>query len=283
MELSCIKQEQGFEVFENEQFGQIRVVMRDGEPWFVAKDVCAAFGDTNHNRSVGRIDAEDKTTFEIVDSLGRHQRASIVNESGLYALLFAMQPQKANNDGVSDAYPIEVQKRIENLRKFKRWVTHEVIPSIRKHGAYLTDAAKEALFSDPDTFARVVASWNNERHARLAAEQARAEAEAKNRLMQPKADYYDKIVDHDVNLSLSQFVKECGIGRKKFIDYLLDNKYLFRNKRGTLTPYKEYTDTLFVVKEYVADNGHGGIQTLITPEGRNYFLNKINIKAVLGC
>lgn len=405
MELSCIKQEQGFEIFENEQFGQIRVVMRDGEPWFVAKDVCAAFGDTNHSRSVGRIDAEDKTTFEIVDSLGRHQRASIVNESGLYALLFAMQPQKANNDGVSDAYPIEVQKRIENLRKFKRWVTHEVIPSIRKHGIdpltighppeltnqvlpavtpvtvcnnvhqtvcgvecyeengtaylkletvarglgftriaasgnevvrwervdgylaelnfvptsghesfipenifyrlamkaknevaekfqalvadeiipsirkhgmYATPVTVEAMLADPDFAITLLTNLKQERAARVA-------AESQNQIMQPKANYYDKIVEHDVNLGLRQFIKECGLKQKKFIDYLLDNKYLYRDKRGTLIPYAEYIDKLFVVKEYVADNGYGGIQTLITPEGRNYFLNKINIKAVLGC
>lgn len=277
MELSCIKQEQGFEIFENEQFGQIRVVMRDGEPWFVAADVCAFFGVTNRNRVMQQVDEQDKGGTQMTTP-GGMQTVTIINESGLYSLLFALQPQKGR--GCDEKV---LAQKLERVQNFRRWVTHEVIPSIRKHGAYLTDAAKEALFSDPDTFARVVASWNDERHARLAAEQAQAEAEAKNRLMQPKADYYDKIVDHDVNLSLSQFVKECGIGRKKFIDYLLDNKYLFRNKRGTLTPYKQYTGTLFVVKEYVADNGYGGIQTLITPEGRNYFLNKINIKAVLGC
>lgn len=262
MELSCIKQEQGFEIFENEQFGQIRVVIREGEPWFVAADVCKALEIANNRDALSRLDPDEKDVA-LTDTLGGSQSMSIVNEPGLYSLVLG--------------------SRKPETKVFKRWITHEVIPSIRKHGAYLTDAAKEALFSDPDTFARVVASWNDERHARLAAEQAQAEAEAKNRLMQPKADYYDKIVDHDVNLSLSQFVKECGIGRKKFIDYLLDNKYLFRNKRGTLMPYAEYTNKLFAVKEYVADNGYGGIQTLITPEGRNYFLNEINIKAVLGC
>ena len=124
------------QVFENPDFGQVRTVTKDGEPWFVAKDVCKAFGDTNHNRSVGRIDEEDKETYQITDSMGRIQQAIIVNESGLYALLFAMQPQKANRDGVSDAYPIETQKRIDSLHKFKRWITHEVIPSIRKTGSY---------------------------------------------------------------------------------------------------------------------------------------------------
>lgn len=106
------------------------------EPWFVGKDVCQIFGDKNHNRSIGRVDTVDKRQEIIVDSLGREQKAVFVNESGLYSLLFAMQPQKAHNDGVSDEYPIEVQERIEKLHKFKRWVTSEVLPSIRKTGSY---------------------------------------------------------------------------------------------------------------------------------------------------
>ena len=101
--------------FNNPQFGNIRVIQKDGEPWFVAKDVCKAFGDTNHNRSVGRIDDEDKETYQITDSLGRVQQAIIINEYGLYALLFAMEPQKANRGGVSDAYPIEAQKLLDSL------------------------------------------------------------------------------------------------------------------------------------------------------------------------
>ena len=135
--------------FNNPQFGSVRVIQKDGEPWFVAKDVCKAFGDTNHNRSVGRIDDEDKETYQITDSLGRVQQAIIINESGLYALLFAMEPQKANR-GVSDAYPIETQKRIDSLHKFKRWITHEVIPSIRKHGMYATDSTIDKIIDDPD-------------------------------------------------------------------------------------------------------------------------------------
>ncbi len=110
----------------------------------------------------GRIDAEDKAIFEIVDSLGRHQRATIVNESGLYALLFAMQPQKANNNGVSDAYPIEVQKRIENLRVFKRWITHDVIPSVRKHGGYLTPEAIEKAILSPDFLIQLATTLKEE-------------------------------------------------------------------------------------------------------------------------
>ena len=115
---------------------EIRTLEIDGEAWFVGRDICSAFRDTNSSRSIGRIDEEDKRTIEITDRMGRKQNAIFVNESGMYALLFAMQPQKSNNDGVSDAYPIEVQERIDRLRDFKRLVTHEVLPSIRRNGSY---------------------------------------------------------------------------------------------------------------------------------------------------
>lgn len=115
---------------------EIRTLEIDGEVWFVGRDICAAFRDSNSSRSLARIDDIDKRIIEITDSMGRKQNAIFVNESGMYSLLFAMQPQKANTDGMSDAYPIEVQERIDRLRDFKHWVTHEVLPSIRRNGCY---------------------------------------------------------------------------------------------------------------------------------------------------
>lgn len=124
------------QIFKNEEFGSIRTFVKNGEYWFVGRDVCNAFQDKNPNRSIGRIDDCDKRSLKIKDSLGREQTVTVINESGLYALLFAMQPQRANKDGASNAYPIEVQERIEKLRRFKRWVTHDVLPTLRKTGSY---------------------------------------------------------------------------------------------------------------------------------------------------
>lgn len=132
-------------IFENAEFGSVRTANINGIPYFIGKDVCEMFGDKNHNRSLGRIDSEDKTKVDLIDNLGRKQSVIAINESGLYALLFAMQPQKANNGGVSDAYPIEVQERIEKLHKFKRWVTSEILPTIRKTGGYVNN---DDLFID---------------------------------------------------------------------------------------------------------------------------------------
>ena len=381
MELSCIKQEQGFEIFENRRFGQIRVIMRDGEPWFVAADVCKILELTNPAVSVNQLDDDERAKF----NLGRQWEGIIVSESGLCSLVLDSRkpgaktfrrwiiqevipsirkhgidpltiehPPELTNQVLPAVSPVTVCNNVhqtvcgvecyeengtaylkletvarglgftrvaasgnevvrwervdgylaelnfvptcghesfipENIfyrlamkaknevaEKFQALVADEIIPSIRKHGMYATPVTVEAMLADPDFAITLLTNLKQERAARLA-------AESQNQIMQPKANYYDKIVEHDVNLGLRQFIKECGLKQKKFIDYLLDNKYLYRDKRGTLIPYAEYIDKLFVVKEYVADNGYGGIQTLITPEGRNYFLNKINIKAVLGC
>ncbi len=135
-------------VFENMTFGNVRVIMRDDQPWFVGKDICQAFGDKNHSRSISRVDGEDKMVMSL-DTNGGRQNITVVNESGLYSLLFNMQPQKANKTNIPDAYPLdetdayslEIQERIIKLRAFRKWVTSEVLPSIRKYGAYLTDEA----------------------------------------------------------------------------------------------------------------------------------------------
>jgi anti-repressor protein len=131
--------------FNNEELGRVREITIDDEYWFCGKDICFIFGDKNHNRTLGRIDPEDKQIIKITDSMGRKQDAIFINESGLYTCLFAMQPQKAHNYGVSDEYPIEVQQRIDKLHKFKRWVTHEVIPSIRKTGSYSTNKNEQGI------------------------------------------------------------------------------------------------------------------------------------------
>lgn len=113
-------------LFENQEFGKVRTVTIDGEPWFVAADVCNIFGETNRNRAMQSLDSSEKG-YTQMDTPGGKQRVAIVNEPGLYSLLFAMQPSKAR--GVSDQY---IALRQEKLKGFKRWVTSEVLPALRK-------------------------------------------------------------------------------------------------------------------------------------------------------
>lgn len=119
-------------IFNSEEFGEIRTISIDGEPWFVGKDVCKAFGDTNYRRSLTNIDDSDKCVSKI-DTAGGRQNMVIINESGLYSLLFQMQPQKAKGVSQND---ILIEERIQKLKRFKKWVTSVVLPSIRKQGFY---------------------------------------------------------------------------------------------------------------------------------------------------
>lgn len=121
------------QVFKNSMLRcELRTLEKDGEIWFVAADVCNAFGETNRNRAMQALDDDEKGYTQIATP-GGEQKMAIVNEPGLYTLLFAMQPQKAR--GVSDDY---IEKRLNTLRAFKRWVTHEVLPTIRRTGRYST-------------------------------------------------------------------------------------------------------------------------------------------------
>lgn len=133
-------------IFNNTEFGSIRTLTINNEPWFVGKDVCEAFGDTNYRRSLGNIDESDKGVSQI-NTPGGKQNMTIINESGLYSLLFQMQPQKAKGVSQNDAL---IDERIEKLHRFKRWVTGEVLPSIRKTGSYgkpMTTAEKIQLLA----------------------------------------------------------------------------------------------------------------------------------------
>ena len=123
------------QVFENPEFGSIRTVEIGGEPWFVLKDICEAFGEKNYRRVSSRLDDDEKGVSQI-STPGGNQSMTIVNEAGLYSALFYMQPEKARN--VSDKY---IEGRKKQLKKFKRWVTAEVLPSIRKTGGYSVQPA----------------------------------------------------------------------------------------------------------------------------------------------
>lgn len=134
------------QIFNNKEFGNVRAVIVNDLPWFVGKDVCEAFGDTNYRRSLSNIDESDKGVSQI-DTPGGKQNMVVINESGLYSLLFQMQPQKAKGVSQNDTL---INERIEKLHRFKHWVTSEVLPSIRKTGSYnkpMTTAEKIHLLA----------------------------------------------------------------------------------------------------------------------------------------
>lgn len=253
---------QELKIFNNEEFGQVRTIVIDGEPWFLGKDICTIFGDKNHNRSLGRVDEVDKREEGILDSLGRKQIAIFINESGLYTLLFSMQPQKSNNDGVSDAYPIEVQSRIERLHKFKRWVTSEVLPSIRKHGIYATDKVIDDILNNPDFGIELLTKLKEERAARV-------EAERRNAILTHVNKTY----------TMTEIAKELNMKSAIQLNKILAEKKIQYQVNNTWVMYSQYSNLGYEeIKQEVLDSGKVIYHRKITQIGREFILNLLQDK-----
>lgn len=236
------------QVFTNQHFGRVRVVMRDESPWFVAADVCRALDIGNSRQATSRLDEDEKDVM-ICDTLGGKQRMAVVNLPGLFVLVLGSRKAEAHT--------------------FQRWITHEVLPAIRQEGAYMTPERLHEVLEDPDTLIALA------QRLKLLQEKNRALA-AKNVELLPKADYFDRLVDHEVNLTLRETAKELSVKERSFIDYLIEHGYLYRDKKQHLMPYADHVDTLFVVKECVNERtGWGGTQTLVTPQGRDCFRKQL--------
>lgn len=259
-------------VFDSPQFGSIRTVIQNDEPWFVAADVCNLFGETNRNRAMQALEADEKGYTQI-DTPGGRQQMSIVNEAGLYTLLFAMQPQKAR--GVSDEY---VEQRQEQLKAFKRWITHDVIPSIRKHGAYMTPQKLEEVLLSPDTLIQLATNL-------------KVEQEKNKRLMahieetKPKVLFAESVECSDTEIlirDLAKLLKQNGVdtGEKRLYEQLRMDGYLIRSETSDRNrPTQRSMDMgLMRMKECSITRSDGHTMVKITPtvtgKGQVYFLNR---------
>lgn len=234
--------------FENAAFGKIRTLTIDGEPWFVAADVCKALELGNPSMTVERLDADEKGISSI-DTLGGKQRMAIINEPGLYSVILCSRKPEA--------------------KAFKRWITHEVIPAIRKYGGYMTKSLLEQVLENPNLiyeFARRMLA-EQQKNERLKQELDRAK---------PKADYYDAFIHPESCTNIRATAKELKVPEKTFTAFLIRKRYLYRAPSGGLMPYaKAADDGLFFVKDYIAVNGHQGVYTLVTPKGKALFLSML--------
>ena len=253
-------------VFENPKFGKIRTVEVKGEPWFVLKDVCSVFGEQNYRRVSSRLEEDEKGVSQI-NTPGGSQNMTVVNEPGLYSTLFAMQPEKAR--GVSNEY---VAKRQEQLRKFKRWVTSEVLPAIRKNGGYI---AGQETMTDVEIMAKAL----------LVAQRT---IDSKNHVieqMRPKALFADAVASSGNTIligELAKIIRQNGVdmGEKRLFAWLRDNGYLIR-RNGTdynMPTQKSMELGLMRVKETVISHSDGHTTVSKTPKitgkGQQYFINK---------
>ena len=239
-------------MFAHPQFGTVRTVEISGEPWFVGKDVAEALGYTNPSKAFKDHIAEEDKGVTKCDTLGGAQDLTIINESGLYSLVLS--------------------SKLPTAKKFKRWVTNEVIPSIRKHGAYMTPETLEAAILNPDTMIKLCTALKDEQDKRKALEVANAELVVEKQIMQPKADYFDELVDRNLLTSFRETAKQLEVKEKELIGFLLEKKYIYRDKKGKLQPYADKNNGLFEVKECFNEKTKwSGTQTLVTPKGRETF------------
>ena len=207
----------------------IRTIKVDGEPCFVLKDVCAAFGEQNYRRVAARIDDEEKGVSQIA-TLGGPQNMTVVNESGLYSALFAMQPAKAR--GVDDEY---VEARQKQLKKFKKWVTGEVLPSIRKTGGYIV--GQEQMTDDELLSAALLVAQNKiaERDKRIAALSSKnKQLKETNEYLTPRSDYCDAVLQSTSTYTVTDIAKEYGWTAARMNTKLHDLglQYFCKSKRG---------------------------------------------------
>lgn len=254
------------QIFNSEEFGEIRTVSINDEPWFVGKDIAAALGYKNtkdalatHVDNCDKIMGSQNTTPSIKDNMGREQYPTWINESGLYALIFG--------------------SKLESAQRFKRWVTSEVLPSIRKHGGYI---AGQETMTDDQLLAKallVAQSKIAERDQIIAKKQERIEQ------MRPKEVFADAVATskHSILIGdLAKLICQNGyqIGQKRLFQWMRENGYLMTQGSSYNRPKQRYVEQgLFEIKESTINNPDGSVRITITPKvtgkGQIYFINKI--------
>lgn len=245
------------QVFNNEEFGEIRVRETDGDVWFVGKDVAVILGYTNPQKAIrDHVDAEDKGVNETFTPGGK-QETIFINESGLYSLVMS--------------------SKLPSAKKFKRWVTSEVLPSIRQHGAYMTPDTLDQMISSPEFGIRLLTELKAEQDKNRELRADNSKLSAENAVLSPKADYFDELVERGSLMNFRETAKELGISPKKMTSFLVEKKYLYRNQHGQLLPYEAKNKGYFELKEsYNAKTDWTGTQTLVTVKGRD-MLRQLNI------
>ena len=242
------------QIFENPEFGLVRTLEVNGEPWFVGKDVATILGYERATKAVAdHVDTEDKDEVPIQDSIGRMQSTPIINESGLYSLILSSKLPKA--------------------KEFKRWVTSEILPSIRKHGAYMTDEALYRAITEPDFLIQLATELKAEKEKRKVLEE-------KVERDKPLVDFATQVSETSDLVDMAQMAKlardeNINIGRNKLFAWLKDKKILLSDN----TPYQRFIDqNYFAVKEVVKNTAYGTKtfpKTYITGKGQIYIIQKL--------
>lgn len=254
-----------FQTF-NFDYSVVRAITINGDPYFIGKEIAEILGYTNPQKAIrDHVDDDDKLTERIVLS-GQKREVYMINESGLYSLVLS--------------------SKLPEAKRFKRWVTREVLPSIRKHRMYATPQTAEKILEDPDFLIKALQDLKQEREKRKA-------LETENKSMQPKALFADAVATSKTSIligDLAKILKQNGvnIGQKRLFEWLRNHGYLVkRNGADRNMPTQKSMDMgLFEIKETVVTHADGHVTisktTKVTGKGQQYFINKFLAKEARG-
>lgn len=230
-------------IFNSDEFGSVRTIIIDGEPWFAGRDVAASLGYKDTSDALKKhVAEEDKLTRCFTDS-GQNRQMYVINESGLYSLIFG--------------------SKLESAQKFKHWVTSEILPSIRKNGIYATDKVIDDILNNPDFGIELLTKLKEERAARVEAEKTNAI------LMHVNKTY-----------TMTEIAKEIGLKSAVELNKILSEKKIQYKVNGTWVMYSDYSNCGYEeIKQEVLDNGHVIYHRKITQLGRKFILGLFDTAA----
>ena len=251
-------------IFENAEFGSVRTMLKNGEPWFVAADICKALEIKNNRDILSRLD-DDEKGVDLTDTPGGKQKMTTINEYGLYTLVLSSRKKEA--------------------KAFKRWITHEVIPSIRKYGAYATSDTIDKIIADPEYGIKLLQALKDERDKTRVLTNKVKDQSRQIEVMKPKATYYDIVLSCKDAVAISQISKDYGMSAQQM------NKILYKQgvqyKRGnTWLLYQKYADkgyTKTQTRMYTGKDGvvHPYIHTCWTQKGRMFIYEVMKKEGIL--
>ncbi|PGV06809.1 DNA-binding protein [Bacillus cereus] len=253
------------QVFNNEEFGQVRTVVQDEDVWFVAKDVADVLGYNNTSKAIQmHVDEDEKADLPIWD--GRQNRnQKVINESGLYSLILS--------------------SKLPSAKKFKKWVTSEVLPSIRKHGAYMTPNTINALLQDPDLIIGLASQLKQEQQARQVAEQKNLMLTQQIAENASKITYLDQILQSQDTVTVSQVAADYGLSAMKLnkilndekVQYKVNNQWLLYSKHQN----KGYTKSKTVDVVHTDGSRSVKMNTRWTQKGRLFIHELLTKRGII--
>lgn len=250
------------QIFQNAEFGSVRSITVNGEPYFVGKDVAEILGYKDTSDAMRRhVDDEDKLTRCFTDS-GQSREMYIINESGLYSLILS--------------------SKLPTAKRFKRWVTSDVLPAIRRHGLYAVDD----MLNNPDALIEALQAYKAERMQRLALEAENAVQKQQLIEMQPKASYYDVVLNSPDLVSITEISKDYGWSAQKMNEYLHRQGIQFKQGGRIWILYQKYAEkgyTSTKTHTYPATDGsiHTKVHTYWTQKGRLFIYDLLKADGIL--